>query len=232
MGFVVVALAIAAYVGRGPIVRVAYHAMGKRTVDDAMRLYAPGAKARLQPYFDSARVAYPPASIALLAFKDTKTLELWARQSESWILVRTYPIKAASGGPGPKLLEGDGQVPEGVYSLAGLNPNSGYHLSMKVGYPNEFDSAKAREDGRTNVGGDIFIHGKAASIGCLAMGDEAIEELFALVVDTGPDRVTVIVAPNDFRKSRPVQIPDQPQWLPALYQTIEDSLRPFPVTAP
>lgn len=89
---------------------------------------------------------------------------------------------AASGGPGPKLREGDLQVPEGVYRLTAFNPNSSYHLSLRVDYPNAEDRAAedravARSDRRTSLGGDIFIHGKAVSIGCLAIGDPGIEEL-------------------------------------------------------
>jgi murein L,D-transpeptidase YafK len=74
-------------------------------------------------------------------------------------------MKRASGKAGPKLREGDGQVPEGIYRIDGLNPNSSYHLSLKLNYPNDFDLEQARTEGRTELGGDIFIHGKAVSIG-------------------------------------------------------------------
>ena len=72
-------------------------------------------------------------------------------------------------------------MPEGVYRIVALNPNSSYHLSMKLDYPTEFDLSKARAEGRTRPGSDIFIHGKAVSIGCVAVGDDAIEEIFVLV---------------------------------------------------
>lgn len=89
-----------------------------------------------------------------------------------------YHILAASGTVGPKLREGDEQVPEGIYSISGLNPNSQFHLSLRVDYPNTNDRQQAQLESRTNLGQDIMIHGRAASIGCLALGDEAAEDLF------------------------------------------------------
>jgi len=71
--------------------------------------------------------------------------------------VADYRITAASGTAGPKLREGDRQVPEGIYRIVGLNPNSRYHLSMKLDYPNAFDRHQAARDGRARPGSDIFI---------------------------------------------------------------------------
>lgn len=73
--------------------------------------------------------------------------------------IKSYPILAASGSIGPKLRESDMQVPEGVYQIESLNPNSQFHLSLRVNYPNEFDREQARIDGRAQLGGDIMIHG-------------------------------------------------------------------------
>jgi hypothetical protein len=111
-------------------------------------------------------------------------LELWTEDTAAR-LVHRYPVLAASGALGPKLRQGDLQVPEGVYRVLWLNPNSSYHLSMKLDYPNAFDREHARRDRRTDLGGDIFVHGRAVSIGCVALGDPAIEELFVLAADTG-----------------------------------------------
>ena len=69
-----------------------------------------------------------------------------------------YPILAASGVLGPKLREGDKQVPEGIYGAEALNPNSKFHLSIRLNYPNTFDRRMAQSDGRTQLGGDIMIH--------------------------------------------------------------------------
>ena len=140
--------------------------------------------------------------------------------------IRDYSIQAASGVSGPKLRQGDRQVPEGVYRIAGLNPNSHYHLSMKLNYPNEFDLYHADQEGRFDPGGDIFIHGKAVSIGCLAMGDEAIEELFVLAAQVGKENVKVVIAPRDPR-TLPLDTDTEgmPEWAGELYDQISSELQ-------
>jgi murein L,D-transpeptidase YafK len=116
--------------------------------------------------------------VFIRAFKEERELELFVKDQETgkFVLFRTYPIVAASGVLGPKLAEGDGQVPEGFYFVgpAAMNPNSRYHLSFNIGFPNGFDKAKGR------TGSFIMIHGSNASIGCLAMTDEKIEEIYTL----------------------------------------------------
>ena len=222
------AMAILIVFGR-PLWYSAYTKLtGRRTVADVVYEYGTDARARLAPALDEAGIDYPPVALTLLAFKEERELELWARTSGDWHLVHTYPILGASGGPGPKLHEGDRQVPEGVYRIIGLNPNSSLHLSMKLDYPNGFDVTHAEQDGRDNLGGDIFIHGKDISVGCIAVGDPAIEELFILVDDVGSDNVTVLVAPSDPREG-PLErgIEDAPEWLPELYDLIEKEFEPF-----
>lgn len=181
------------------------------------------------PHFRRAGVSYPPKRLAILVFKRERRLSLWAQEQGQWRFVRHYPVLAASGHAGPKLREGDSQVPEGVYRIEHLNPNSSYHLSMKVSYPNEFDRAKAKLDGRTRLGGDIFIHGNRVSIGCVAIGDRAIEELFTLVAQTGHPRVKVIIAPNDLRAGGAVRHEDAPRWVGELYRRVRAALVPFPL---
>lgn len=204
---------------------------GRRTVEGVVEEVGPVVRPSLARLFEEAGCDYPPGAVALVALKDEKTLEIWATdRSPAWRPVTRYPIRGASGGPGPKLREGDGQVPEGIYRIAGLNPNSAFHLSMKLDYPNAFDRERGRADGRTRLGGDIFIHGGSASIGCLAMGDEAIEELFTLVHDTGRDRVTVTIAPTDLRTRRPPSA--GPAWTDELYGTIRENLMRLRTPAP
>lgn len=116
--------------------------------------------------------------VVLVAYKEERQLEAWCRSvSGDWILWKTFPILAASGKPGPKEREGDGQVPEGEYGILrkGMNPRSNYHLGMNIGYPNQRDLALGR------TGSAIMIHGDQVSVGCLAMGDDAIERLYLLV---------------------------------------------------
>ena len=148
---------------------------GQSTLEDFLQSYSAYATRRLTPYFAKAKVSYPPREVIFIALKQEMKLELWARGSGEFRFIRDYHIKAASGVGGPKLRQGDRQVPEGIYRIVELNPNSHYHLSMKLNYPNEFDLLHARREGRSAPGSDILIHGKAASSGCLAMGDEAIE---------------------------------------------------------
>lgn len=204
---------------------------GPRTVADVVARYGPDARKRLAPHFKRAGVAYPPKQIAVLVFKREKRVSLWARSTANapWRFVRHYPILAASGHAGPKLREGDYQVPEGVYRIEHMNPNSSYHLSMKVSYPDDFDRRMAARDGRTQLGGDIFIHGKQVSIGCVALGDPAIEELFTLVAETGHRRVKVIIAPNDLRAGGAVIHATTPRWAGQLYRIVAAALVDFPL---
>ncbi|WP_411826166.1 L,D-transpeptidase family protein [Luteolibacter sp. AS25] len=116
--------------------------------------------------------------IFIRAFKEELELELFVRNSKTgkFELFETYPIARSSGKLGPKLAEGDRQVPEGFYYVppSAMNPNSTYHLSFNIGYPNSFDRAHNR------TGSLIMIHGSNVSIGCLAMTDPVIEEIYTL----------------------------------------------------
>jgi L,D-transpeptidase catalytic domain len=226
---VIAALAAFVAFGRGLWYPLLLRITEPRTVADVVAKYGPAARARLLPHFRKAEVAWPPREIAFLVLKQERRMAVWARNGESWRYIRSYPILAASGHAGPKLLQGDLQVPEGVYRIEHLNPNSSYHLSMKVSYPNAFDRRMAQRDGRTRLGGDIFIHGKAVSIGCVALGDRAIEELFTLVAQTGHTKVKVVIAPNDLRVAGPVFHDSPPRWIRDLYATVAAALRPFPV---
>lgn len=110
-------------------------------------------------------------------FKEERDLEVWMQSASGWRLVRTYEICSLSGNPGPKLREGDLQAPEGFYAItaARLLPASRYHLALGLDYPNEFDGAHRR------TGSAIMIHGRCVSIGCFAVGNDAIEEIYTIV---------------------------------------------------
>lgn len=204
---------------------------GRRSVADVLRLYGEDAHRRFLPRFRAAGVPYPPPRVALLGFKAEKRLELWAEKGGKWVFIHTYPILGASGKPGPKLRQGDRQVPEGIYAVEYLNPHSVCHLSLKLDYPNAFDRAHAKADGRTKPGGDIFIHGGTLSIGCLAVGDRAIEELFVIAHRVGVSSAKAILAPNDLRKAKPVtDLNSVPAWVPELYQQIQAELQAFTTT--
>jgi murein L,D-transpeptidase YafK len=110
-------------------------------------------------------ISFPPENLVLIGWKEEKILEVWTEKEGINTKLWEYKVLAASGSAGPKLKEGDKQVPEGFYELEYLNPNSSFHLSMKINYPNEFDRQKASEENRSNPGSDIFIHGSKYSIG-------------------------------------------------------------------
>lgn len=202
----------------------------EKTVADRLAQYGPQARTRLRPYFEQARIAYPPQALTFVGLKQEKSLEIYAKEgTNGFKFIRAYPILAASGVAGPKLRQGDRQVPEGIYDIEWLNPNSSYHLSMRIGYPNTFDRAQAAAEQRTNLGGDIMIHGDARSVGCLAMGDEAAEDFFVLAADTGIENITVILAPVDFREGKSVPAEaKRTDWSDSLYETIRARLKDFP----
>ena len=195
-----------------------------RTIEEVIAALGAPVEHRLRPAFERAGVAFPPRDLTLLALKEEKRLELYASGDDgNHHFLLSYPILAASGTAGPKLREGDKQVPEGFYRIELLNPNSRYHLSLRVDYPNAADIQRARFDGRdlSVLGGDIMIHGGAESIGCLAIGDPAIEELFIMVARTGLDKVRLIIAPRDPRQKRMHAAPDDgPLWTRELHDQL------------
>ena len=147
------------------------------------------------------------SKLRINVFKEERTVEL---SSPGWINPVVYKMTAFSGKLGPKLREGDMQIPEGIYRVEYMNPNSSFHLSFKVSYPNDFDRAMAAKEGRTNLGGDIMIHGSNATVGCVPIGDKAIEDVFYLVAKVGFKNVEIVIAPYDMRKGRRPELEKSP----------------------
>ena len=202
---------------------------GRATVADRLTQYGEAARARLRPHFERQGVAYPPRKLVLVGLKQEKHLEVYAADAVTPLrFIRAYVMLGASGKLGPKLREGDLQVPEGLYRIESLNPNSAFHLALRVNYPNEFDRRQAAEEGRSDLGGNIMIHGDRASIGCLAMGDEAAEDLFVLAADAGRENISVILSPVDFRKTSLPRSMQRPPWADELYARIKAELRKLP----
>ncbi|MBL4636445.1 MAG: murein L,D-transpeptidase [Kofleriaceae bacterium] len=117
------------------------------------------------------------APIFVRIFKDPGRLEVWVQgRNGKFRLFKSYEICFYSGDLGPKQKEGDMQSPEGFYLVKArqLNPGSSYHLSFNLGFPNAYD----RSHGRT--GKALMVHGNCVSIGCYAMTDRYIEEIFTL----------------------------------------------------
>lgn len=221
---------VARYQIRAAVTPVQVAIMGRATVEERLAEHGPSARARLQARFAAAGASYPPQSIVLAGFKQEKVLHLYALgEKNTPRFVHSYPVLAASGQLGPKLAEGDRQVPEGIYRVESLNPNSRFHLSLRLDYPNQFDRARAQEEGRRELGGDIMIHGAASSIGCLAIGDPAIEELFVLIADVGRENVSVILSPLDLRTSPlPAALATSRPWAPELYEQVRAALSSLP----
>ncbi len=152
----------------------------------------------VKKYFESKNLSFPNSSIYWRAFKWNKALELWAYSvdSQKYILVHTYPICETVGDLGPKRQEGDFQIPEGFYYLENLNPISKYHLSIRISYPNESDRLLGVQE---KLGGDIYIHGKCETIGCLPMTDELIKEIYLINLYAkaeGQDSIPIHIFPT------------------------------------
>ena len=115
--------------------------------------------------------------IMVRIFKEENELEIWkAKDDGRFHHFKTYPICTWSGKLGPKFKQGDKQAPEGFYKVSAklMNPNSKYHLSFNLGFPNAFDKAHKR------TGDFIMVHGDCRSAGCYAMTDALIEEIYAM----------------------------------------------------
>jgi hypothetical protein len=206
------------------------------TIADRVEQYGPSARARLLPFFAAAGVPYPPARFLLLGLKQERSLQLYAAgPAQDLVFIRSFVVLGASGELGPKLREGDRQVPEGVYRIEYLNPNSVAHLSLAVSYPNAFDRAHAEEDGReaAMLGGDIMIHGGSGSVGCLAIGDQPAEDLFVLAADAGWQQGVVVISPVDFRRTA-LPADDRPtaSWVKQLYAWLRTTLGTLPTSPP
>lgn len=120
-----------------------------------------------------------PFELFIRAFKKEEVLEVFARKNEHepFILIKSYEFCASSGVLGPKRKEGDKQIPEGFYHIDRFNPNSKFHLSLGLNYPNSSDRIKGDH---TQPGSDIFIHGNCVTVGCIPLGDPGIESLYTL----------------------------------------------------
>lgn len=195
---------------------------------------ASAADRELQARKNTASVLMPhwgkPVFIRII--KEDAELELWLRQGEEWQVFRTYEIAAMSGELGPKQQEGDCQAPEGFYRVvrSALNPKSSYYLSFNIGYPNKYD----RSLGRT--GSHIMVHGSNVSIGCFAMTDPGIEQIYTLVaaaLRAGQPYVPVQVYPFRMTPERMRLEQDHEFydfWLHLLpgWQHTEQHAEPFP----
>ncbi|MEZ4467578.1 MAG: hypothetical protein R3F60_02450 [bacterium] len=155
--------------------------------------------AEVEAAFRAAGAAWPPRAIFLRAFKADAVVELWAAPPDAkrrYVKVRSFPVCAQSGVLGPKRRVGDYQVPEGFFTIDRFNPQSSYHLSLGLDYPTIAD--RARTPRGVSPGGDIFVHGRCVTIGCLPLQDDPMEALYVAAVEArsaGQSHIPVHVFP-------------------------------------
>lgn len=133
-------------------------------------------KPKLEKEFEKEGLAYG-SPIFIRIFKESMELEIWIKSKDKFKLFKIFEICTyGSGALGPKTQQGDGKAPEGFYFVTPrrLNPSSNFHLSFNLGYPNKYDRTHKR------TGKNLMVHGSCVSIGCYAMTDEGIEEIYAI----------------------------------------------------
>lgn len=130
------------------------------------------------------RYSGPPVTQIVVDKSDRK---MWLVSGRD--VLKTYDIDLGRAPAGHKQFEGDGKTPEGTYFIDYKNPNSQYHLSLRISYPNAADRAYAESQGKP-PGGDIFIHGQGDgpgarrgdwTIGCIAVNDREMERIYAMI---------------------------------------------------
>jgi len=139
-------------------------------------------------------------NILIVAYKQESLMDIYAKKREdsTYKKLITYRICAKSGHLGPKRQQGDGQVPEGFYYINHFNPNSNYHLSLMINYPNASDKIKSQAP---DPGGNICIHGNCVTIGCLPMTNDKIKEIYIYAVQayqSGQEKIPVYIFPFKF----------------------------------
>jgi murein L,D-transpeptidase YafK len=138
-----------------------------------------GKEDTLRKQFEAKGLKWPARYVYIRSFKYDSQLEVWVKNTnkEPYKLFRTYRVCMQSGTMGPKRLEGDFQVPEGIYHIDDFNPNSNYHLSLGLNYPNASDRILSDS---LRPGGEIYIHGSCVSVGCVALSDQDIEDVYII----------------------------------------------------
>jgi murein L,D-transpeptidase YafK len=162
-------------------------------------------------YFLQKNLNYQGYHIFLRAFKMEKILEVWVQQNAStnYELLTQYDFCAVSGGLGPKRKEGDGQIPEGIYRINHFNPESNFHLSLGINYPNPSDKLLGDKNA---PGSAIYIHGNCVTIGCIPISDDKIKELYILAVEAfsnGQQDIPVHIFPAKLTAANLISIVNQ-----------------------
>ncbi len=155
----------------------------------------------LRKQFEEKGLTWPAKYLYIRSFKYDSQLEVWVKQTpqEKYKLFKTYKVCALAGTLGPKRMQGDYQVPEGIYYINEFNPKSQYHLSLGLNYPNASDRILSDS---LQPGGDIYIHGSCVTTGCIPVTDKQIEDIYLLAMhakDEGQDFIPVHIFPIQFK---------------------------------
>jgi murein L,D-transpeptidase YafK len=160
----------------------------------------------LKKQFAAQKLVWPAKYIYIRNFKYDSELEVWVKTNlkDTFQLFKTYKVCAIAGTMGPKRIQGDYQVPEGFYYINIFNPNSTYHLSLGLNYPNSSDLILADS---SQPGGDIYIHGSCVTEGCIPITNQQIEDLYILTTharNNGQDFIPVHIYPIQFSNPKSV----------------------------
>ncbi|MCO5240509.1 MAG: hypothetical protein M9904_10675 [Chitinophagaceae bacterium] len=160
----------------------------------------------LRKQFEARGLKWPAKYIYIRSFKYDSQLEVWVKNStrEQFKLFKTFKICAMAGSLGPKRMQGDYQVPEGFYYINEFKPNSVYHLSLGLNYPNASDRILSDS---LYPGGDIFIHGSCVTEGCIPITNDQIEDLYVITSYAramGQDYIPVHIFPIQFNNPKSV----------------------------
>ncbi|WP_346239318.1 L,D-transpeptidase family protein [Niabella insulamsoli] len=161
-------------------------------------------EANLKALFEVKNLKWPARYMYIRSFKYDSQLEVWVKNTvqEPYKLLKIYKVCALVGTLGPKRFEGDYQVPEGFYHINEFNPNSSYYLSLGLNYPNASDRVLSDQ---VKPGGDIYIHGGCATVGCIPIKDDQIDELYVLTASSksiGLDFIPVHIFPIKYDVKR------------------------------
>ena len=199
------------------------------------RFFRHSVESRLQSFGNEARkrlqLACQPVKLVIIALKSEKRLELWGQDTNGKpFFIKSYPILAASGTAGPKLREGDRQVPEGFYAIESLHPNSHFYLALKIAYPSpeDMEIAIAEKRDTKQLGSNIMLHGHGGSVGCISVENQAVEEIFYLAGKLGKENISLLIMPFDFRKN-PLPVV-QKDWLRKRYQQLSSEVKKYEKT--
>ena len=160
----------------------------------------------LQKQFEAKGLKWPAKYLYIRSFKLDGQLEVWAKndRKDAYKLFKTYRVCALAGTLGPKRMQGDYQVPEGFYYINEFNPNSSYHLSLGLNYPNPSDRILSDS---LKPGGDIYIRGSCVTVGCIPLTDQFIDELYILAAyakNSGQDFIPVHIFPIRYNNKKSV----------------------------